>query len=347
MELKKYFAGTFLNTLFRFNFGIKVFDSLAHPYYVQGNIVEVMEYIKKQEMQSGIHPIVNILGESANSASEAVDYNSWYNQIIEMTGKNNLSYLNISEKPTQLVVIDDSLKIIDSSNKQLVSALEQHVSKAESIGLESNKTIRITLDMEDHRFTDLSLNTAKQLWSNGLPLNIVLQSCLNRTEQDITDLFSKTNYSFADEKIGVRICRGIYLEPKAIATTDKKIAKKRLLARVEQLSNYGVYLQIATHDKEVVYEAINLLEKKNVPKKSYEIQGLMGVPNTALLAKELIAAGHNYATYFPFEMIQGASYPYLMRRLKANPNIMWYGIKNLFQTYRDERENNKRKLLKG
>ena len=196
-----------------------------------------------------------------------------------------------------------------------------------------NTNFRLTLDMEDHRFTDMSLYTAKELWNNNLPLSIVLQSRLHRTENDIFHLFSHWNYPVSIDNIGVRICIGIYNEPKEIAVTSKKKAKKRLLQRVEQLSDYGVYIQIASHDKDVVYNAIDILERKNYSKSQFEVQGLMGVPNTHNLSSELTKLGYNSAIYYPFEIIPGAKDHYLERRLMANPDIIGYGLKNLIQSY--------------
>ena len=111
--------------------------------------------------------------------------------------------------------------------------------------------IDVTLDAEEHDWTNLSLNAAKKLWDEGYNnLGIVLQSRLNRTEKDVADIkeiVSKYDEDFR-KKLRVRACIGTYKEPPEIAATEDKEIKKRLVDRIKELFEAGVYVEIATHD---------------------------------------------------------------------------------------------------
>ena len=71
----------------------------------------------------------------------------------------------------------------------------------------------VRIDMEDSTTTDDTLRLYRELREDGHDnVGVVLQARLRRTLDDIAAL--------ADLRPSVRICKGIYLEPAAIAFTD-------------------------------------------------------------------------------------------------------------------------------
>ena len=84
------------------------------------------------------------------------------------------------------------------------------------------------------------------------------------------------------------------------------------------------YVGIATHDEEVVWEALRLIDKYNIPRERYEFQMLLGVQPR--LRKILLKGGHKLRVYVPF----GAEWQaYSTRRLKENPDIVGHVLKSL------------------
>src|SRR5699024_11408268 len=71
----------------------------------------------------------------------------------------------------------------------------------------------LTLDMEDHTTTDSTLGILRELRQDFPFVGAVLQAYLRRTEADCRDL------SGAGSR--VRLCKGAYDEPEAVAYRDK------------------------------------------------------------------------------------------------------------------------------
>ena len=87
------------------------------------------------------------------------------------------------------------------------------------------------------------------------------------------------------------------------------------------------YVCFATHDLILIDKILGIIKNKKTKKDKYEFQVLYGVPMGNKL-KELIKQGHKVRVYVPF----GSEwYDYSIRRIKENPNIASYVLKNLFK----------------
>ena len=100
----------------------------------------------------------------------------------------------------------------------------------DKIALENARTIcraarnagtTVTLDMEDHTTTDSTLGILRELRKDFPETGAVLQAYLRRTEADCRDL--------AHEGSRVRLCKGAYKEPEAVAFQDA--ARRRQVVR--------------------------------------------------------------------------------------------------------------------
>ena len=186
--------------------------------------------------------------------------------------------------------------------------------------------------MEDHRLTEISLLIAEDLWNAGFEnFGIVLQSRLNRTANDVQRVFRDTSYEVPHKKIHVRACIGIYNEPKIIATQDRKEMKERMLDMISELFSLGVYVEAATHDPEVIDDVLRLSAVRGIPKAGLEFQVLKGVRIGFQKLEELRAQGYQVRMYLPYEAQQGDAHPYIVRRLKANPRLMYDFVRNMMR----------------
>ncbi len=247
---------------------------------------------------------IDLLGEELESDEEVRYSVDVYERLIDSLGDQN--YATISLKPTQLgshCGTENCQKVI----RGIVQRAEQY-------------NINVTLDMEDHSFTDMTLDIFRALKKDHPTFGTVLQSRLFRTDDDIISLKSMN--------ARIRICIGIYNEPKEIAMQSKPEMKKKLLQQVEFLFKEGHYPEIATHDEAVINDAIDIAEKLNIKKDQYEVQMLMGVPKQAFQDK-LIQNGILVRLYVPFAEKWKYATAYCKRRLAANPSMAAYILKNI------------------
>ena len=176
----------------------------------------------------------------------------------------------------------------------------------------------VRIDMEDSSVTSVTLDIYREMRREFENVGIVIQSCLRRSEQDIADLLEEA-------PTDVRLCKGIYIEPRAIAFVDPDEIRNSFNELLEQLLEGGARrVAIATHDPLLVEHAEAVIEKLGVDEDRYEFQMLLGVAGT--LRRELVARGHPLRVYVPFG---DRWYAYSMRRLRENPNIAGHVVSNL------------------
>jgi proline dehydrogenase len=144
---------------------------------------------------------------------------------------------------------------------------------------------------------------------------VVVQAYLRRSRTDVEAL--------TRERANVRLCKGIYVEPRAIAFRDREIVRQNYVELLSILLRGGSYVGIATHDEILVWHALRLVSELGLGREAYEFQMLLGVDDE--LRRILVGAGHRLRVYVPF----GAQwYAYSMRRLKENPDIVGHIVKN-------------------
>ncbi len=278
----------------------------ASPYVAGDSIGAATDAAQKLWEERRVCSTIDLLGEELES-NEEVQYSvDVYERLIDALGSQD--YATISLKPTQL----GSHRSTDYC-QEVISRI---VRRAEQCN------IKVTLDMEDHSFTDMTLNIFRALKKDHPTFGTVLQSRLFRTDDDIISLKGLN--------ARIRICIGIYNEPKEIALQSKPEMKRKLLQQVELLFKEGHYPEIATHDEAVINEAIDIAEKLNIKKDQYEVQMLMGVPKRAF-QDELIQNGTFVRLYVPFAEKWKYATAYCKRRLAANPAMAAYIFKNILQ----------------
>jgi proline dehydrogenase len=129
-----------------------------------------------------------------------------------------------------------------------------------------------------------------------------------------------------ESPVNLRVCKGIYVEPEAIAYKKYEEINKHYLEDIELMFQEKMYPGIATHDAPLIEGAYKLIEKYNVPKEKYEFQMLYGV--TPALRKSIVDKGHRMRVYVPFGKDW---FGYSTRRLKENPKMAGVVLKALFK----------------
>ena len=165
----------------------------------------------------------------------------------------------------------------------------------------------VRIDMEDSSTTDDTLRLYRELREDGHEnLGVVLQARLRRTLDDVQTL--------SDLRPSVRLCKGIYLEPAAIAFTDQEAVRANFLLCLDALFEAGCYVGVATHDEWLIEESLARISRRELRPLEYELQMLLGVRDER--RDELVGEGHRLRVYVPFGEHW---YRYSLRRLQENP----------------------------
>ncbi len=279
------------------------FVAIFSSRYIAGEKLEDAVATIRNLNSQNIMATIDLLGENITQREEATrDKEMWF-RILE-TIENEKLNSNISIKLTQL-----GLKLDKTFCAQNVYEIVAQAKKY-------NNFVRI--DMEDSTCTDDTLDILYQVHREYDNVGAVIQAYLKRSEEDIRKL--------AEQGINVRICKGIYNESPEIAFKDKEAIRKNYLRLLNIMFDHNAYVGIATHDRFLIERAIEEIQKRKIGPENYEFQMLLGVGDEYRL--ELVQMGHRLRVYVPF----GEQwFAYSLRRMKENPQVAGYVIKNLFK----------------
>jgi proline dehydrogenase len=276
--------------------------------YISGETLEDAMRVSKDLNNKNIKVTLDVLGEFINTLDKAEENKKEYLNLIDVSFKNRIDG-NFSLKPTSFgLLIDKNI---------CYNHVREIVAKAASY----NGFIRI--DMEDSPCTDDEISLFRKL-KVEFPANVglVLQAYLKRTFKDIEYMMDLNSAAIP---LNYRLCKGIYVEPAAIAFKKYEEINQHYLEDLELILKNKVHVGIATHDKPLVEGACKLLEKYKVPKHMYEFQMLYGV--TPKLRESIVNEGHTMRVYVPFGK---QWFGYSTRRLKENPKMASHIIKAIF-----------------
>ena len=254
--------------------------------------------------EKGFSATVDILGEHVLTTEEARDITAQYCHLYDRIANESLD-CNISIKPTHLGL---NIALVEA-----MSNITTILKKAQ----EYENFLRI--DMENSPFTDQTIQIyhhCKTIYNN---VGMVIQSYLHRSIDDILFL--------ANDQFNSRICKGIYKESEYIAYQDRGEIRDNFLKLAKTMTTQNAYSAFATHDQELIDRLLDWIITDKVPKDLFEFQVLYGVPMNGRL-EALLGAGYKVRVYVPY----GPDwFDYSVRRLKENPKIISYVLKNFFR----------------
>jgi proline dehydrogenase len=250
----------------------------------------------------GAMATLDVLGEEVTAREKAEAAVEEYVRLFEEIDRDQVDS-NVSIKLTLL-----GLKIDQEFCRENVERIAEAAQRFGNF---------VRLDMEDHTCTDATLEIYHQLQPRFGNLGVVFQSYMRRTLSDIKSL--------PEGNGNVRLCKGIYVEPRRIAWKGFETVRHNFVVALEKMIIQGVYAAIATHDEFLVGAAIALIDRYQLPRDRYEFQMLLGVDEE--LREILLAEGHRLRVYVPYGKDW---YPYSMRRLRENPEIARHVIRQFF-----------------
>ncbi len=273
----------------------------ARP-YIAGETLDSVVVKVKSLTDEGCMATMDVLGEEVTGIEETEAFTEQYLEVLERINTEKLKS-NISVKPTALG-LDIDLELCEANLRRLLVRAS-----------ELNNFVRI--DMENSTTTTNTLNLYRKLREDFDNVGVVLQSYFFRSMDDIESLIP---YG-----VSVRVCKGIYVEPKEIAYKNRQKIRDNFMNMVETLLKANCYAGIATHDRQLIERSVKMIKDMELDTDKYEFQMLLGVE--ANLRRQIIADGHPMRVYVPFGKYW---YAYSTRRLKENPAIAGHVLKNFF-----------------
>ena len=269
--------------------------------YIAGDTLEEAVETVRGLNREGCVATIDLLGESTESKADAAGKLKDYKKVVDTLDEHDLAG-GISIKLTGLGL---------TLNEELCRANVEEI--VEYAG-ERGRFVRV--DMEDSPHTDATLGIVHDTYRRHKNTGAVLQAYMRRSLEDVQNII--------EAGFSVRLCKGIYDEPRAVAYKDFDTVRQNYIFLLDELLKGGVYVGIATHDEYLIWHALRLIHQLEVPKDRYEFQMLLGVDEE--LRSILVNAGHKLRVYVPF----GEDwYEYSTRRLKENPKIAGYVAKDV------------------
>ncbi len=271
--------------------------------YIAGTALEDAYRVVKELNDHGCTGTIDVLGEDVTSAEHVRSALQLYGKALDGIRDESLR-CGISVKLSELGLRFDEPGCRAAMHELLASTAEH------------GNFVRI--DMEDSSVTSVTLDIYREMRRDYDRVGAVIQSCLRRSKKDVLELM-------AEGPTDVRLCKGIYIEPEAIAYTGYEEIRDSYSDILDDLLEGGARVAIATHDPLLVERAESSIRRLGVSKDRYEFQMLLGV--TEKLRSRLVAEGHPLRVYVPFGELW---YNYSLRRLRENPGIAGHIIRNLF-----------------
>jgi proline dehydrogenase len=270
--------------------------------FVAGETLDQCVAVLRRLNEQGLAANTTLLGEGVRDEREAAGVVAAYEDVVARLAAERLQ-ANVALKLTHLG-LELGEEVAYANVKRLVEA-------AQAV----DSFIRI--DMEQSEFTEVTLRIYRRLRDEGLErVGTVLQSYLFRSERDLEELLPL--------RPNLRIVKGAYLEPPAIAYPHKADVDEAYARMVETALLGEVYTAIATHDERLIERAIHFAADRQIGRDRFEFQMLYGV--RPRLQLDLARRGFTVRVATPY----GPEwYPYLMRRLGERPANALFFLRNL------------------
>jgi proline dehydrogenase len=271
--------------------------------YIAGDSLEqAVTCVRRLNAEEHVMATMDVLGEDISTRAEADEARRDAEEVLHAIARERLDS-NLSIKLTSLGLKVDK------------SFCQENVQKILRVASRYGNFVRI--DMEDSSCTSDTIEVFRAVHADHANCGIVLQAYLRRTEADVRALVGS--------RANVRLCKGIYREPDAIAFQGRAEVQQNFLHLLRVLLEHGCYVGIATHDSVLVDGASAMIREMGLDRNAYEFQMLLGVRPE--LRRTLVREGHRLRLYVPFGEHW---YAYSVRRFKENPEVAGYIFRALF-----------------
>ncbi|HKF36118.1 MAG TPA: proline dehydrogenase family protein [Ktedonobacteraceae bacterium] len=247
-----------------------------------------------------MHVSLDHLGENVSDAKEAASAAQDYITILDRIKQAGVD-ANISIKLTALG-LDISQELCEQNTCRILEYAQQF-------------PIFVRIDMEGSAYTERTVDITLRMHKQFEHVGTVIQSCLYRSKKDVEQLIA--------QGVRVRLVKGAYKEPKAVAFQQKSEVDHNFVRLMTALLLRGNYPAIATHDEAIINATCKFARDNGISKSAFEFQMLYGIRRD--LQEKLVSQGYNVRIYVPY----GSQwYPYLVRRLAERPANLLFVLSN-------------------
>jgi proline dehydrogenase len=289
---------SFKNFFLRFRF----FRNTARR-FVAGETLDDAIRVVRDANRMKIRASLDLLGENTLSRDDAFRATDEVVSMLDRIDREKVD-CNVSVKLTQL-----GLDLDTPFCQQNLMRIARHADQKGNF---------VRVDMEDHKYTQRTLDIVLRASEELTNVGAVIQAYLYRSEQDVRKLI--------ENKVRIRLCKGAYLEPETVAFRKKRDTDANFAKLMKTLLRSGLYHGIATHDEAMILAAEQFARQENIPKDRFEFQLLYGVRRD--LQQRLAQEGYNVRIYVPYGR---RWYPYFMRRLAERPANVVFIARNFFR----------------
>jgi len=250
---------------------------------------------------AGLGAILTLLGENVRAEADTAEVVRHYFEVMEAIRRQGLD-AEVSLKLTHLGLdLDPALA---SANLIRVAA------RAAELGQD------VAVDMEGSAYTQRTVDLFRTVRGAHENVGLCLQSYLRRTPADLEALLPLRPM--------IRLVKGAYAEPAAIAYPSKAEVDQAFLALAQRMiaatvPGKGPRAILGTHDRRLIAELTAWATRESIPPSSYEFHLLYGIGRDE--QQRLVAAGHRVRILISYG---SAWFPWYMRRLAERPaNVLF------------------------
>jgi proline dehydrogenase len=252
----------------------------------------------------GMRGVTGLFDDHARTPLDVARHEAEYARQIDRLAAEELD-ANVGLKLTHLGIHVDHDLMFESAQRLL--------ERARARGM------RLRFDMEESDLVPATLALYRRLREAGADnVGVVLQSYLHRSEHDLTDLLPLG--------LNVRIVKGAYLEPAAVAYPDKRDVDAAYVRMVERCLDEAEFTAIATHDPVIVARAQAEIGRRGVAPERFEFQMLYGIAGS--FQRRIVGAGYPLRIAAPYGPTW---FTYLMRRMAERPANLGFVLRNAFR----------------
>jgi len=271
--------------------------------FVAGETITAALSAVRELNAAGLTASLDFLGENVTNQEEAKRTRDVYLRLLDEIARTR-TRANISVKLTALGLACD---------KNLCVAYVNDITERAA----RNADPFVRIDMESSAFTQKTLEIFEQIHADHANIGPVIQAYLKRSPADLQRLI--------DLGARVRLCKGAYREPSAVAHRDMNVIRRSYMLMAQALLSRGVYPGIATHDERLIRAVCSYACEKGILPDRFEFQMLYGVRPKR--QRMLAAQGYAVRVYVPF----GTHWAeYFRRRIMERRENAFFALWSLF-----------------
>ena len=271
--------------------------------FVAGKTIAAALAAVRELNGAGMTASLDFLGEDVLEREAALKTRDTYMEILDAINATG-AQSNVSVKLTALGLLIDE----DFAFANLIAILER---------AQSNGDPFVRIDMEGSAVTESTLRVFERAYGEHKNVGPVLQAYLKRTPRDVERTI--------ELNARVRLCKGAYNEPEAIAYKEMPKIREQYLQCARELLTRGNYPGIATHDRRLIAAVKEFVQAQGIARDRFEFQMIYGV--RPQLQHDLVREGYRLRVYVPFGTHWAA---YFYRRVAERKENLLFALSSIF-----------------